>query len=123
MAQVKWRQIQIYEALAKSGRKQIGMIIPLRQKQAAPFTQPLQVLPLLLTALRKWPLPDHQAVGADAVVEAEGSFVDPAIHPKGLQRRKGFSDAYLIVGPWAVYQHLDPQRPIGQHGVPDIQRP
>ena len=123
MAQLKWRQIQIYEALAKSGRKQIRMIVPLRQKQAAPFTQPLQVLPLLLAALRKWPLPDHQAVGADAVVEAEGSLMDPAIHPKGLQRRKGFSDAYLIVGPWAVYQNLDLQRPIGQHGVPDINRP
>ena len=121
MAQLKWRQIQIYEALAKSGRKQIGMIVPLGQKQAAPFTQPLQVLPLLLAALRKWPLPDHQAVGADAVVEAEGPFVDPAIHSKGLKPCKRFSDAYLIVGAWAVHQHLDLQRPIGQHGVPDRQ--
>ena len=123
MAQLKWRQIQIYEALAKSGRKQIRMIVPLRQKQAAPFTQPLQVLPLLLAALRKWPLPDHQAVGADAVVEAEGPLVNPAIHPKGLQRRKRFSDAYLIVGPRAVYQYLNLQRSIGQHGVPDRQAP
>ena len=92
MAQLKWRQIQILEALAKSGRKQIGMIIPLRQKQAAPFTQPLQVLPLLLAALRKWPLPYHKAVGPNAVVESKGPLVDPAIHPKGLQSCKRFSD-------------------------------
>ena len=84
MAQPQWRQIQIQEVLARTGRKQIGMIVPLRQKQAATFTQPLQVLPLLLAALRKWPLPYHQAVGADAVVEAEGPLMDPAIHPKGL---------------------------------------
>ena len=123
MAQPQWCQILVYEPLARLRWKQIGMVVPLRQQQAAAFAQPLQVLPLLLAALREWPLPDHQAVGADAVVEAEGSLVDPAIHPKGLQRRKGFSDAYLIVGPWAVYQHLDPQRPIGQHGVPDTKRP
>ena len=99
------------------------MVIPLREKQAAPFAQPLQVLPLLLTALRKWPLPDHQAVWPDAFTEAEGPLVDPAIHAKGLKSRKRFSDAYLIVGPRAVYQYLNLQRSIGQHGVPDRQAP
>ena len=84
MAQPQWRQIQIQQVLARTGRKQIGMIVPLRQKQAASFTQPLQVLPLFLAALRKWPLPYHKAVGANAVVEAEGPLVDSAIHPKGL---------------------------------------
>ena len=95
------------------------MVIPLREKQTAPFAQPLQVLPLSLTALRKWPLPDHQAVGPDAFIEAEGPLVDLAIHSKGLKPCKRFSDAYLIVGAWAVHQHLDLQRPIGQHGVLD----
>ena len=123
MAQPQWCQILIYEPLARLRWKQLGMVVPLRQQQAPAFAQPLQVLPLLLAALRKWPLPDHQAVGADAVVEAEGPLVNPAIHPKGLQRRKRFSDAYLIVGPRAVYQYLNLQRPIGQHGVPERQAP
>ena len=123
MAQPQWCQILIYEPLARLRWKQLGMVVPLRQQQAPAFAQPLQVLPLMLAALREWPLPDHQAVGPNAVVEAEGTLVDSAIHPKGLQSHKRFSDAYLIVGSRAVYQDLDPQRPIGQHGLLDRHTP
>ena len=119
MAQPQWRQILSRELLAKTSWEQLGVVVPLREQQAAPFAQPLQVLPLSLLTLRQGTWPDHQAVGPDAVVESEGPLVDPAIHPKGLQSRKWFSDAYLIVGARAVHKHLDAQWPIGQHGVPD----
>ena len=108
MAQPQWRQILIRKLRAKTSWVQLGMVVPLRQQQAAPFAQPLQVLLLSLLTLRQRTLPDHQAVRPDAVVEAEGPLVDPAIHAKGLQRRKRFADAHLIVGPRAVHQHLNP---------------
>ena len=99
------------------------MVVPLREQQATPFAQPLKVFPLPLKTRRQGALPNHQAVWPNAVVEAEWSFMYPAIHSLGLQRHKGVSDAHLIVGAWAVHQHLDLQRPIGQHGVPDRQTP
>ena len=123
MAQPQWRQILIRELRAKTSWEQLGMVVPLREQQAAPFSQPLQVLPLSLLARRQGTLPDHQAVGPDAVVEAEGPLVDPAIHAKVLQCRKGFADAHLIMGPRAVHQHFDSKRPIDQHGVVERHTP
>ena len=51
------------------------------------------MFPLPLAAFRQWPLPDHQAVGPDAAVEAKGPLVDAAVHPELLQRAKRITDA------------------------------